>query len=56
MGLIEITKTSGWSGLKISLHGRRQVIKDSLYSRVIIMMDSGTTINMFGDTNKIKNR
>ena len=50
------TKISGWSGLNISLHGRKQVTKYGSYLRDIIMMDSGTTTNMFENPNMIKNR
>ena len=49
------TKKSGWSGLQISLRGRKQVTKDGSDLREIVMMDIGTTINLFGNTNMITN-
>ena len=38
------------------MHGRKQVTKDGSDLRNMIMMDSVTTINLFGDPNMIKNR
>ena len=49
-------KTSGWSGLQISLHGSKQVTKYRSYLREMIIMDSGTKINLFGNPNMITNR
>ena len=49
-------KTRGWRGLKIIFHGSKQVTKDGSDLREMIMLDSGTTINLFGNTNMIKNR
>ena len=49
-------KTSGWSGLQISFHGRKQVTKDGSDLREMIMIDSGTTTNLFGNPNMITNR
>ena len=49
-------KKSGWSGLQISLHRIKQLIKHGSHFREIMMMDSGTTINLFGNTIMIKNR
>ena len=45
--------TRGRSGLQTSLHGRKEVTKDGSDLREIIMMDSGTKINMFGNPNMI---
>ena len=50
------TKTSGCGGLKSSSHERKQVTKDGSYLIEMIMMDSGITINMFGNPNMITNR
>ena len=49
------TKISGWSGSQISLNGSKQVTKYGSYLREMIMMDSGTTINLFVNPNMIKN-
>ena len=53
---VSTTKTSGWSGLKIILHGRKQVTKYRSDLREMIMMDSGTKIILFGNPNMIKIR
>ena len=53
---VSSTKTSVQSGLKISLHGSKQGTKEGSYLREIIMMDSGTTINLFGNPKMITNR
>ena len=50
------TKKNSWSGLQISLHGIKQVTKDGSYLIEMIMMDSGTTVNLFGNPNMITNR
>ena len=52
---VSITKTSIWSGLQISLNGRKQVTKDSSDLREILTMDSVTTIKLFGNPNMITN-
>ena len=49
-------KTNGWGGLKISLHGSKQVTVDGSYLIEIIMMDNGTTIKMFGSAKMITSR
>ena len=49
-------KTSGWSGLQISLHGSRKVTNEGSDLREMIIMDSGNTINLFGNPNVITNR
>ena len=50
------TKTSGCCILQISLHGSKQVKKYGSDLREIIMMDSGTTINLFGNPKMITSR
>ena len=50
------TKKSGWSGLQTSFYGKKQVTKDGLYLREMIIMGSVTTIKLFGNPNMIKNR
>ena len=50
------TKTSGWSVLQISFHGKKQATKDGSDLRETIMMDSGTTINIFVNPNMTTNR
>ena len=53
---VSSTKISGWSGLKLSLYGIKQVTKYVSHLREMIMMDSGTTINLFGNPKIIINR
>ena len=53
---VSSAKTSGCSRLQIILHGSKKVTKDGSYLREIIMTQSGTTINLFGNPNMIKNR
>ena len=53
---VSSTKTSGWSGLKISFHGRKSVTKDGSDLIEMVIMDSGTKIKPFGNTNMITNR
>ena len=53
---VSSTKTNGWRRLKISLHRRKQVKKYRSDLIEIIMMVSGTTINLFGNPNMITNR
>ena len=53
---VPIKKTSGCIRLQISLNERKQVTKDWSDLIEMIMMESGTTINLFGNTNTIKNR
>ena len=50
------TKQIVWSALQISSHGRKQVTKDGSYLRENIIMDSGTTTNLFVNLNMITNR
>ena len=50
------TKKSGWGGLQISFHGSRQVTKEWSDLREIIIMDSGTTVNIFGNIRMITKR
>ena len=50
------TKTSGWSGLQISLEGSKQVTKYGSDLRAVIIMNSGTTTNMFGNLNMTTNK
>ena len=52
---VSSTKTISWSGLLISLHGRKQVKKSGSELRETIMMDSDTAINLFGNPNRITN-
>ena len=52
---VSSTKTNVWSGIKISLYGSRQVTKEGSDLIKMIIMDSGTTINMFGNPNIITN-
>ena len=53
---VSSTKTSSWSGLQISLHGNKKATKYGSDLRVMIMMDSDTTINLFENPNIISNR
>ena len=53
---VSSTKTSVWSGLQISLYGIKQATKDGSYLRAMIIIDSVTTINLFGNPNMITNR
>ena len=53
---VSSTKISGWSGLKLSLYGSKQVTKYVSHLREMIMMDSGTTINIFVNPNIVTNR
>ena len=46
-------KTSGWSGLQIGFHGRKQVTKDGSDFRKTIIMDIGTTTTLSGNPNMI---
>ena len=50
------TKTSGWRGLKIIIPGNKQVTKEMTDLSEIMMMDSGTTINLFRNPKIITNR
>ena len=52
---VSSTKTNVWGGIKISLYGSRQVTKEGSDLIKMIIMDSGTTINMFGNPNIITN-
>ena len=47
------TKIRWWNGSQTSLHLRKEVTKDGSDLREMIMMDSGTKINMFGNPNMI---
>ena len=49
-------KTSGWIGLQLSFHGRKKVTKYRSDLIEMIMVDSGTTIKLFGNTSMITNR
>ena len=53
---VSSTKTSGWGGLKISSHRSKQVTKEDSYLIEMIMMDSGTTINIYGNPKIITSR
>ena len=53
---MSIRKTSGWSRLQISFHGSKHVTKDGSYLRDMIIMDSVTTINLFGNPSVVTNR
>ena len=53
---VSSTKIRSRSGLQTSLHGRKEVTKDGSDLREIIMMDSGTKINMFGNPKTTTNR
>ena len=50
------TKTSSWIGLEISFNEIKQVTKYGSDLREMIMMDSGTTINIFTNPNIFTNR
>ena len=52
---VSSTKTSGWSGLKISFHDRKQVTEDRSDLREMNMLDSGTIINLFGNPSMTTN-
>ena len=52
---VSTTKTCVWSGLQISLHGSKQVRNDGSDLRETIIMDSVTTINLFGNPSMITN-
>ena len=43
-------------GVQIGFHGSKQVTKDGLDFREMVMMDSGTTTKVFRNPNMITNR
>ena len=53
---VSSTKKSGCIRLQISLHGRQKVTKEGSDLREMIMMESVTTINLFGDPKIITNK
>ena len=54
--IMSSTKTSVWSGLQIRFRGGKLVTKYRSKLRGISIMDSGTTINLFGNPKMIANR
>ena len=53
---VSSVKTRVWIRLQMSFYGFKQVTKKRSHLREIMMMESGTTINLFENTNIITNR